>query len=69
MIGIFTETSWIEAQLLLATFVLCSLIGIERQLRNKAAGYRTHVLVGLGSCAFTLVSAYGFSAEIGRAHV
>jgi len=30
MIGIFTGTSWIEAQLLLATFVLCSLIGIER---------------------------------------
>ena len=65
MIGIFTETSWIEAQLLLATFVLCSLIGIERQLRNKAAGYRTHVLVGLGSCAFTLVSAYGFAAVLG----
>ena len=65
MIGIFTDTSWIEAQLLLATFVLCSLIGIERQLRNKAAGYRTHVLVGLGSCAFTLVSAYGFSAVLG----
>ena len=65
MIGIFTGTSWIEAQLLLATFVLCSLIGVERQLRNKAAGYRTHVLVGLGSCAFTLVSAYGFTAVLG----
>jgi len=65
MIGIFTDTSWIEAQLLLATFVLCSLIGLERQMRNKAAGYRTHVLVGLGSCAFTLVSAYGFAAVLG----
>lgn len=65
LVGIVTDTSLIEAQLLLATFVLCSLIGIERQLRNKAAGYRTHVLVGLGSCAFTLVSAYGFSAVLG----
>lgn len=45
--------------------MLCSLIGVERQLRQKAAGYRTHVLVGLGSCAFTLVSAYGFSAVLG----
>lgn len=65
LVGIVTGTSLIEAQLLIATFLLCSLIGIERQLRNKAAGYRTHVLVGLGSCAFTLVSAYGFSAVLG----
>lgn len=65
LVGILTDTSLIEVQLLVATFVLCSLMGIERQLRNKAAGYRTHVLVGLGSCAFTLVSAYGFSAVLG----
>lgn len=65
LVGIVTDTSLIEAQLLVAAFVLCSLIGVERQLRNKAAGYRTHVLVGLGSCAFTLVSAYGFSAVLG----
>lgn len=64
-VSTFTDTSAIEVQLLLATFILCSLIGIERQMRNKAAGYRTHVLVGLGSCAFTLVSAYGFSAVLG----
>jgi putative Mg2+ transporter-C (MgtC) family protein len=61
MLGFFTETSLVEIGLLLATFVLCSLIGIERQFRQKSAGYRTHVLVGLGSCAFTLVSAYGFA--------
>ncbi|MGH3585552.1 MAG: MgtC/SapB family protein, partial [Pseudonocardia sp.] len=64
-VGIVTGTSLVEAELLLITFVLCSLIGVERQLRQKAAGYRTHVLVGLGSCAFTLVSAYGFSAVLG----
>jgi len=46
---------------MLATFLLCSLIGVERLIRQKSAGYRTHVLVGLGSCAFTLVSAYGFA--------
>lgn len=65
LVGILTDTSLVEAQLLLATFLLCSLIGVERQFRQKAAGYRTHVLVGLGSCAFTLVSAYGFSAVLG----
>ncbi len=51
----------VEVELMLIAFVLCSLIGLERQLRQKAAGYRTHVLVGLGSCAFTLVSGLGFS--------
>jgi putative Mg2+ transporter-C (MgtC) family protein len=58
--GIYTPTTLVEVGLLLATFVLCSLIGAERQVRQKVAGYRTHVLVGLGSCTFTLISAYGF---------
>lgn len=58
--GLYTPTTLVEIGLLLATFVLCSLIGTERQVRQKVAGYRTHVLVGLGSCTFTLISAYGF---------
>ena len=58
--GLYTPTTLVEVGLLLATFVLCSLIGTERQVRQKVAGYRTHVLVGLGSCTFTLISAYGF---------
>lgn len=64
-VAFFTDSTGIEIELLLATFVLCSLIGIERQVRQKAAGYRTHVLVGLGSCAFTLVSGYGFTMVLG----
>lgn len=63
-VGLFHDSSFVEAQLLLITFILCSLIGLERQIRQKSAGFRTHVLVGLGSCAFTLVSAYGFSAVL-----
>jgi putative Mg2+ transporter-C (MgtC) family protein len=35
-------------------------IGIERELREREAGIRTHLLVSLGSCLFTIVSAYGF---------
>ena len=56
------ESVGVQLVLLAAAFVLCSVIGLERQARRKSAGYRTHVLVGLGSCVFTLVSAYGFSA-------
>jgi putative Mg2+ transporter-C (MgtC) family protein len=36
-------------------------IGFERELRDREAGLRTHMLVCLGSALFTLVSAYGFA--------
>ncbi len=48
------------ARLLLAV-VLCGLVGLERETRGQAAGLRTHVVVGLGSALFTVVSAYGFA--------
>ena len=38
-------------------------IGIERELREQAAGLRTHMLVAVGACLFTLVSAYGFESS------
>jgi putative Mg2+ transporter-C (MgtC) family protein len=44
-----------------AAFLLCGVIGVERQLSQKSAGVRTHMLVGMGSAGFTLVSAYGFA--------
>ena len=36
------------------------MIGFERELRDREAGIRTHLLVSLGSALFTIVSAYGF---------
>jgi putative Mg2+ transporter-C (MgtC) family protein len=52
---------WGEAllRLALAAF-LGALIGVERELRDRQAGLRTHLLVALGSALFTIVSAYGF---------
>jgi putative Mg2+ transporter-C (MgtC) family protein len=47
---------------LLITVLLCGLIGIERETRDQSAGFRTHILLGLGATLFTLVSAYGFPA-------
>ena len=40
---------------------LGGLIGLERELRDQPAGFRTHILVAIGSCLFALVSAFGFS--------
>jgi putative Mg2+ transporter-C (MgtC) family protein len=36
-------------------------VGVERELREREAGIRTHLLVSLGACLFTIVGAYGFS--------
>ena len=36
-------------------------IGIERTLRQKDAGFRTHVIVALGACLLMVVSKYGFA--------
>lgn len=41
-------------------FLLASLIGLERELKEKAAGLRTHAIVGVGSALFVLISKYGF---------
>jgi putative Mg2+ transporter-C (MgtC) family protein len=52
-----------EALLRLAlAAALGAAIGVERELREREAGLRTHLLVSLGSALFTIVSAYGFHA-------
>lgn len=47
---------------LVVAAVMGAAIGAERELHEHAAGLRTHMLVGVGACLFTLVSAYGFQA-------
>lgn len=47
---------------IVAGAVLGGLVGLEREVRGQAAGFRTHTLVALGSTLFTLVSIYGFEA-------
>lgn len=43
------------ARLLLAS-ILGGLIGLEREVHGRPAGFRTHLLVSLGSCLFCLTS-------------
>ena len=45
---------------LLLAAVLGSAVGAERELHDQPAGLRTHMLLTIGACLFTLVSAYGF---------
>ncbi|MBO0840255.1 MAG: MgtC/SapB family protein [Sciscionella sp.] len=54
---------------LLVALVLSSLIGLERELKQKSAGLRTLALVGLGAALFMLVSKYGFGEILRPGHV
>ncbi len=59
------ELSIFEIALRLFLAVLLGgLIGFEREISNRPAGFRTHILVCVGSALIMMVSAYGFfSAE------
>jgi putative Mg2+ transporter-C (MgtC) family protein len=51
---------------LLLAGALAGTLGAERELTEQPAGIRTHILVGVGSALFAIVSAYGFQAIAGQ---
>ena len=56
-----------ELDFILRIFIaslLVGVIGLEREYRDKAAGFRTHFLVALGSALFMIISAYGFEGVL-----
>ncbi len=44
--------------------LLGGIIGWERDLRNKQAGFKTHLLVSVGSALMMMLSIYGFNDSI-----
>jgi putative Mg2+ transporter-C (MgtC) family protein len=55
------DVGWEDVLLrIVVAAALTGAIGVERELRERAAGLRTHMLVGVGSALFTIVSAYGW---------
>jgi putative Mg2+ transporter-C (MgtC) family protein len=65
LVALVAGQGWPQLGYLALAFVLSSLIGLEREWRQKSAGLRTHTLVGVGSALFLLVSKYGFSDVLG----
>lgn len=54
-------TVWWEAGLrLLLAMALGGVVGWQREITEKPAGFRTHILVCVGAALFTLISAVGF---------
>jgi putative Mg2+ transporter-C (MgtC) family protein len=60
--------SVVAVRLLVAT-VLSGLVGMERERAERAAGLRTHAMVGLGAALFMVLSAYGFRDVLGGPNV
>ena len=52
---------WLQAGELGLALLLSAAIGLEREVRQKNAGLRTHTLVGVGAALFMLISKYGFT--------
>jgi putative Mg2+ transporter-C (MgtC) family protein len=56
------DLSWAEVLLRVSlAAALGGAIGVEREIREREAGLRTHMLVSVGAALFTLVSAYAWS--------
>lgn len=51
-----------EAAQVSVAFVIGAIIGLEREFRSKPAGFRTMILICVGSCLYTILS-----KEIGEA--
>ena len=60
---------WGHVGALCLALVLSATIGLERELRAKSAGLRTHTLVGLGAALFMLVSKFGFADVLAETNV
>jgi putative Mg2+ transporter-C (MgtC) family protein len=58
--GELVGQGWLQIGELSLAFVLSALIGLEREFRQKSAGWRTHTLVGLAAALIMLISKYGF---------
>lgn len=47
-----------DAQIVLRLLLAAGIgavLGVEREVRHKSAGFRTNILIGIGACTFTIV--------------
>ncbi len=56
---------WEIAIRLVLAVLLGGLVGFERETHNRPAGFRTHILVCVGSALIMMLSAYGFTEMSG----
>ena len=59
----FRSLGWIAAGQVTLAAILGGIIGIERDWRGRPAGFRTNMLISIGSCLFTILSITGFPLD------
>jgi putative Mg2+ transporter-C (MgtC) family protein len=64
-----TGQGWLQLTELTLAFILSALVGVEREIRQKSAGLRTHTLVGVSAALIMLVSKYGFMDVLANGRV
>ncbi|MFC6081176.1 MgtC/SapB family protein [Sphaerisporangium aureirubrum] len=57
---------WGQLGCLGLAFLLSAVIGLEREVRQKAAGLRTHTVVGFAAALIMIVSKFGFGDVLGQ---
>ena len=62
------EQLWLALDLILAA-LLGFFIGLERKLRDKEAGIRTHTIVAFGAALMMVISKFAFDSEADSARV
>ncbi|MBO0709101.1 MAG: MgtC/SapB family protein [Candidatus Dormibacteraeota bacterium] len=67
--GLPLGQGWGQIGALALALVLSAAIGLEREMRLKDAGLRTHTLVGTGAALFILVSKFAFYDVVQPGHV
>ena len=67
--GLPAGQGWGQIGALALALLLTALIGLEREMRLKDAGLRTHTVVGVGAALFMLVSKYAFYDVVQPGHV
>jgi len=50
---------WVVVERLAVAFILGGLVGVEREMRNQPAGFRTHTILSIGSALIMIISIHG----------
>ncbi|MCC6612034.1 MAG: MgtC/SapB family protein [Anaerolineae bacterium] len=66
MVLMSLETQFVAIFQLLLAALLSGLIGIDRERHATTAGFRTHMLVGVGSCLISVLSVAVFPDDPAR---
>lgn len=68
-IGQNNGDGWMQVMELILAFILSAVVGLEREYRQKSAGFRTYTLVGVAAALFMIVSKYGFTDVLSAGRV